>query len=145
MPATPATPAQWFKPVSFAVTIWMALGLLMFFLDIMTPADQVAALPEAQRALREARPLALMIDFGIATFVGLMGGVALAKCSRWAVPMLLVSLVAVTIQFAYTTLGMNTVEVLGPGQALGLPAFVFAMGALSLWVALTAKRNGWLS
>lgn len=97
---------KWFKPVSFAITIWMALGLLMFFMDIMAPADQVAALPEAQRTLREARPLWLMIDFGIATFVGLMGGVA---------------------------------------HALGLPGFVFAMGAASLWVAIKAKNAGWLS
>lgn len=47
-----------------------------------------------------------MIDFGIATFVGLMGGVA---------------------------------------HALGLPGFVFAMGAASLWVAIKAKNAGGLS
>lgn len=136
---------KWFKPVTFAITIWMALGLLMFFLDIMTPADQVAALPEAQRTLRETRPLWLMVDFGIATFVGLMGGVALVKRSHWALPMLLVSLVAVTIQFAYTTIGMKALELLGPAHALGVPGFIFAMGAASLWVAIKAKNAGWLS
>ncbi len=87
----------------------------------------------------------LMIVFGIATFGGLCGGVALVKRSRCALPFLTISLAAVTVQFGYTTLGMHALEALGPAQALGLPITVFVMGALSLWVGIRARNEGWLS
>lgn len=138
------TPAKWFKPASIVIVLWMALGVVMLTLDLMTTAEQAAALPEAQRLLREERPMWLMIVFGLATTLGLLGAVALVARKAAAQTLLLLSLVFVTIQFGYTVFGMQAIARVGAGHALGVPGFIFAMGAFSLWVAIKARNDGWV-
>lgn len=61
-----------------------------------------------------------------------------------AVPLLTASLAAVTVQFGYSLVGLNAIERLGAATALSFPVFIFGMGALSLWVAIKARKEGWL-
>lgn len=123
----------------------MSLGVAMLVMDLMTTPEQAAALPEAQRMLRDARPTWLMGVFGIATGVGLLGAIALVMKKEISVTLLTISLVAVTAQFGYTIAGMKAIEVVGPAHALGVPGVIFLMGALSLWVAIKGRNEQWLS
>jgi hypothetical protein len=138
-------PPKWFKPASVIILLWMALGVVMLTLDLMTTPEQAAALPEPQRLLREERPMWLMLDFGLATTLGLLGGVTLLARKAVAQPLLLLSLAFVTIQFGYTIFGMQAIARVGAAHALGVPGFIFAMGAFSLWVAIKARNSGWLT
>lgn len=138
-------PAKWFKPAAILILLWMSLGLSMLVLDLLTTPEQAAALPEAQRMLREERPMWLMLVFGVATGVGLLGAMALLMRKSAAVMLLTVSLAAVTLQFGYTLVGMRAIERVGAAHALGVPGFIFAMGALSLWVSIKARNEGWFS
>lgn len=136
---------KWFKPASILILIWMLLGVTMLVMDLLTTPEQAAALPEAQRLLRDERPLWLMGVFGIATGVGLFGAIALVMKRAIAVTLLTISLVAVTAQFGYTIAGMKAIERVGAGHALGVPGFIFLMGAFSLWVAIKGRNDAWLS
>ncbi len=137
-------PAKWFKPTAIVILVWMILGVVMLVLDLLTTPEQAAALPEVQRMLREERPLWLMIVFGIATGVGLLGAIALLLRKTAAVSLLTLSLAAVTLQFGYTIVGMRAIERLGAANALGVPIFIFLMGAFSLWASIKARHEGWL-
>lgn len=138
-------PAKWFKPSSIFILLWMVLGVAMFALDLMTTPEQAAALPEAQRLLRDERPLWLMIVFGVATGAGLLGAIALVLRKSAAVTLLTLSLAAVTLQFGYTIVGMQAIARVGAANALGVPGFIFCMGAFSLWVAIKGSNEAWLS
>jgi hypothetical protein len=136
---------KWFKPASIFILIWMALGVTMFIMDLLTTPEQAAALPEAQRMLREARPTWLMGIFGVATGLGLLGAIALVMKKEIAVSLLSLSLAAVVVQFGYTIVGMDAIAAVGAGHALGVPGFIFLMGAFSLWVAIKGRNAQWLS
>ena len=58
--------------------------------------------------------------------------------------MLLLSLLAVTAQFVWQAFLGEAVALLGPAQALGLPAFILAVAALLYWFARRAAARGWL-
>lgn len=137
-------PAKWFRPSSIFILLWMVLGVAMLAMDLMTTPEQAAALPEAQRLLRDERPLWLMIVFGVATVAGLLGAIALVLRKAAAVTLLTLSLAAVTLQFGYTIVGMKAIERVGAAHALGVPGFIFLMGAFSLWVAITGRNRGWV-
>jgi uncharacterized membrane protein len=139
---TPA--AKWFRPSSIFIVLWMVLGVAMFAMDLLTTPEQAAALPEAQRLLRDERPFWIMIVFGVATGAGLLGAIALLLRKAMAVTLLTLSLAAVTLQFGYTILAMEAIERIGAAQALGVPGFIFLMGAISLWVAIKGANETWL-
>jgi hypothetical protein len=139
------TQPKWFKPASIFILIWMSLGVCMLVLDLMSTPEQIAALPEPQRLMYETRPTWLMGVFGIATGTGLIGAIALVMKKASAVTLLTISLVAVVAQFGYTIVGMKALEVVGPAHALGMPGFIFLMGAFSLWVAIKGRNEHWLS
>lgn len=139
------TQPKWFKPTSIFILIWMSLGVTMLVLDLLSTPEQIAAMPEPQRLMYEARPTWLMGVFGIATGMGLLGAIALVMKKASAVSLLSISLAAVVVQFGYTIVGMKAIEVLGAGNALGFPIFIFAMGAFSLWVAIKGRNSAWLS
>lgn len=135
---------KWFKPAAIVIVLWMVLGVSMLIVDLLTTPEQAAALPEAQRLLRDERPMWLMIVFGLATGLGLLGAIALLLRKSIAVMLLTASLAAVTLQFGYTLFGLRAIERVGAGHALGVPGFIFLMGALSLWVSIKARNEGWL-
>jgi hypothetical protein len=86
-----------------------------------------------------------MVVYGIATLGGLVGALGLLMKRAWCIPALLVSFIAVMIQFGYITFGMDAIKLLGLAAATAFPAFIVAMGGVSLWYATRAKANGWLS
>jgi hypothetical protein len=145
MPASElSAPPQSFTLAAVIITLWMCIGVLALGADLATTPEQAAQLTEAQRQLRDARPSWLMVVYGIATFGGLIGAVGLLMRRAWCIPALLLSFIAVMIQFGYITFGMDAVALLGLAAATAFPAFIVAMGGVALWYATRAKANGWL-
>lgn len=134
----------WFRVAAVFVLLWMVLGVVSLGLDLMMDEAAVAALTEAQRTLYESRPMWLIAVYAVATLAGLLGAVFLLRRSARAVLHLTISLAAVTVQFGYTTWGLDALTLLGPASALTFPAVIFCLGALSLWLAIHARKQGWL-
>jgi hypothetical protein len=144
-PSSPGTAPKSFTIAAAIITAWMTIGVLALGADLATTPEQAAQLTEGQRQLRDARPVWLMVVYGIATLSGLVGALGLLMRRAWCIPTLLVSFIAVMIQFGYITFGMDAVALLGLAAATAFPAFIVAMGGVSLWYATQAKSNGWLS
>lgn len=135
---------KWFPPATWLILLWMLVGVMMFVQDIRSTPDTLAALPDAMRELLGARPGWLFIVYGTATGAGAIGALALVARQGWSVYPMMVSLLAVTVQVGYTMFGTDAIEVMGAGQGVAFPLLIFAMGVLSLWVAVTGKHRNWL-
>lgn len=135
---------KWYTPVSWIILLWMLVGVMMFVQDIRSTPDTLAALPDAVRELLGARPGWLFVVYGFATGAGAIGALALVLRQGWSIFPLMISLLAVTVQAGYTMFGSDAIEVMGAGQGLAFPLLIVAMGALSLWVAVTGKHRSWL-
>ena len=106
------------------------------------PPEEIATLPLDQAAMLAARPAWYYAAFGTAVWVGLAGTVGLLLRKAWAVPALLISLIAVIVQFSSVVIvpEMRTVssdELLGP---IGVTIICYGIWMLSR----LANRRGWL-
>lgn len=138
-------PPMWFRVASWLALLWMLSGAAAFMMDLMTDEAALAQMTVAQRELYEARPQWLLAMYALAIATGLAGAIGLLMRKTWAVPALAVSLVAVVIQFGYTIFGMQAIERVGAAQAVSLPIVVFVAGLLVLWLAMKAKKSGWIT
>ena len=132
-----------FKAIAIAALVWNLIGVVMFFVEAMMTPEQVAALSAAQQQIRAASPAWAMPAFALAVFAGTAGSLGLLLRKRWAVPVLLLSLLGVLVQ-------MGSMYALTPVWALtGLSGAWLPLGliavALALWLyARKASTRGWL-
>lgn len=136
---------RWFWVVAVLITLWMCVGVMAFAMDLMMDETTLAALPEAQRTLYETRPSWLIAVYAVATLGGVAGAIGLLMKKAWAVPALLISLVAVIVQFGTVMLVMDAIALLGAAEALTFPAVIVIIGAASWWFGTVAKQRGWLA
>lgn len=139
----PPSPPRWYWIASILGLLWMLIGLMALVMDLTTDEAGLAQMSEAQRALYLARPAWIIGAYVIAIGSGLAGTIALVLRRAWAVPLLALSLVTALIQFGYVLFGMGGLETLG-AASLPLPVTVIVLGALLLWMAMKARRAGWL-
>ena len=137
-------PPTWYWVVSGLAVVWMLFGVLAWVMDLMTDEAALATLSEAQRQLYEARPQWLFAVYGVAIFSGLAGAIGLLLRKSWASKLFDVSLAAIIVQFGYTFLVMNAVQVLGAAAAIPFPLVIFLIGVALVWFARRARKLGWL-
>jgi hypothetical protein len=141
--STSVKPPLWFWVVSAAMLLWNGLGVMAYIVDAGITAEALKALPDAERALRESRPAWATSAFAVAVFGGMVGCLLLLVRSRWALPMLALSLIGVIVQMAHAFLIANSFEVYGPGGLI-MPAMVLAGALFLVWFARHARGRGWL-
>jgi hypothetical protein len=138
-------PPTWYWVVSGLALLWMLFGVMAWVMDFMTDETALAQMSEAQRQLYAARPQWLFVVYGVAIFSGLAGAVGLLMRKSWASMLLVVSLAAIVVQFGYTFIGMNAVQVLGAAAAIPFPLAIFGIGVALVWFASRARRSGWIA
>ena len=135
----PAIPA-WFWAMAVLALLFEAFGCFMYVSQVS--ADH-AALPLDQRAMWDATPAWMTAAYAIAVWVGLAGAVLLLLRHRLALPLLLVSLVAVVIQFSVLFLVPQLRQTV-PESALIAPIALILCCYLIFQFARLARRRGWL-
>jgi hypothetical protein len=138
-------PPTWYWVVSGLAVAWMLIGVAAWVMDLMTDEASLEALSEAQRQLYAARPQWLFAVYGVAIFSGLAGSIGLLLRKSWASILFYVSLAAIVVQFGYTFLVMNAVQVLGAAAAIPFPLVIFLIGVALVWFAGRARRMGWIA
>ena len=91
-------------PLSFWLVVGLALlwnlfGLFSFYAHFTATPAVIASWPEAQQQIAAATPRWIYVAFAVATIGGVLGSLGLLLRKRWAVPVLLLSLVAIVVQF----------------------------------------------
>ncbi|WP_162888020.1 hypothetical protein [Sphingomonas mesophila] len=130
----------WFLPAALAAVAWEILGCAMYLMQVRVDP---AALPVDQRAIWDATPAWVTGAYAIAVWVGLAGAVLLAMRRKLAEPLLLVSLIAVVVQFSGLLL-VPELRGLMSSDLLLLP-FVILVVCFVIWsLARRARMRGWL-
>lgn len=134
----------WFWVVAVLAVLWNLMGCFAYYSDVTMTPEMLAELPPADQALRAAAPAWITGAYAVAVFVGLAAAIALCLKNKVAIPLFIVSLVAVVVQMGYISFGMNAVEIRG-AVSLVFPVVIIVLGALQLWFSLHAKGRGWLT
>lgn len=136
----PAVPA-WFWAVAIGALLFEAAGALLFANSLTL--DPVT-LPLDQRAVYDATPQWMTIAWAIAIGSGLIGAVGLILRRRFSEPALLVSVIAVAVQFSGIFL-VKQLRELTPEDHLLVPVVILVL-AYAIWqTAKLARRKGWLN
>ena len=137
----PGVPA-WYWAAAGSALLFELLGCYFYLAEVRMTAEEIAALPLDQAAMLAARPAWYYAAFGLAVWVGLAGTIGLLLRRAWAVPALLISLIAVITQFSaiFVVPEMRNVTsdaLLGPVVVIIVCYGIFNLSQL-------AKRRGWL-
>ena len=131
----------WFWVVAALALLFMAFGCLMYYTQVSTDPS---TLPLDQRAMWEATPGWMVAAYAIAVWVGLAGAILLILRRRHAIPLLLISLIAVVVQFG-GILVVPDLRNMVPSSAYAAPIAIIVI-TYGIWhFARYARRQGWLN
>jgi len=138
------TTPTWYLPVTILALLWNLLGCAAYLSDVMLTPEDVARLSAAQQALYAARAPWTVAATAIAVWGGALGSLGLILRRRWAMPLLIASLVGLTVQ----DVGLFLLSGV-PGQA-GTVAMVLQGLVLLIAIGLVllagkAAANGWIA
>lgn len=133
----------WFWGVSIIMLLWNLMGVAAFTSSMTMSPEAIAALPEKDQAYIIATPLWANIAFGIAVIGGALGCVGLLLRKSWALPVLIISLVAVLLQM-FEAFFLNTAVTNFSTSRLAMPLTVIIIAGALVWFANMAKGKSWL-
>jgi ABC-type xylose transport system permease subunit len=142
--STPAKATRRFWTVAAVALAWNLVGVMSYLMSVTAGPEVLAALPEAERSLYAEIPAWATSAYAIAVFGGLLGSIALLLRKAWAVPLFVVSLLAVLVQMGHAFFMTALLEVKGPGAAV-LPGLVLAIAAYLVWFSRSARERGLLT
>src|SRR5688500_8850972 len=125
--ASLASVPLWFKLIGLLAVLWNGFGVAMYLSTVGVFGDPMAGLSEAERAAAASIPAWITAAFAIGTFAGLIGSLGLLLRKAWAVPVLIVSLIALLVMEGWILFLSGMVEVAG----LAVPITV-SVGAVLL-------------
>jgi hypothetical protein len=135
---------KWFVILALVALVWNLMGVAAYVMQVTMPPEQMAALPEAQRALYESTPAWATAAFAIAVNFGVLGCFFLLLKRTWAYPFLLLSLAGVVLQMIHSFFMSKSLEVFGPSSAI-MPIMVMVIAIYLVVLTRSAKAKGWLS
>ena len=138
-----ATRPSWFVLVSVLAVLWNLFGLWSFYIHVTATPEDIASWPEVQQQIQAVTPRWIFVPFAIATYGGTLGALGLLLGKRWATPVLLLSLLAIIVQFGAYYLLTPTWALTGIGGA-ALPLCIAGVGLLLWLLARMATARGWL-
>jgi hypothetical protein len=135
-PAETASAPAWYWLVSVACLMFESAGAYLFAnsltLDPLT-------LPLDQRAIFDATPQWMAVAWGIAIATGFLGAIGLLLRRNFAEPLLLISLIAVAVQFSGLFL-IRQLRELTPENHLIVPVVILA-AAYGFWQTAKLARG----
>ena len=133
----------WFVVVAVLAVLWNLFGLWSFYIHVTATPEVVATWPEVQQRIADVTPRWIFVPFAIATVGGTLGSLGLLLGRRWATPVLLLSLLAIIVQFGAYYLLTPTWALTGMTGA-ALPLCIAVVGLLLWLLAGKAAARGWL-
>jgi len=131
----------WFSIAALGAMLWEILGCGLFVMQLVTDA---ATLPRDQQAILVATPEWMNIAWGFAVVSGLAGAALMLMRNRRAEPLLLLSFLAVLVQFSGLLI-VPKLRNLTNSNDLLMP-FVVAVVCYGIWhLARLARKSGWLA
>jgi len=139
------TTPKYFLPVSILFLLWSLMGEAAFFMQLMMDLDALAKTDPYQAKTFAEMPKWLWGIYGVATGAGTVGSILLLLKRALALPLFLLSLVCVVIQFGYTFGATDLVAMKPLAETAPLPAAIIIFALLEVWFASAMKKKGVLA
>jgi hypothetical protein len=139
-----ANAPKWLLPVAIIALLWNLMGCAAYLSDAMLTAADIAKMSDSERILYNARPAWSVAGTAIAVWFGALGCVALILRKKWALPVLILSLLGVIVQDAWLFVLAPKSDMIN-GTVMGLQGLVLLVSIGLVALARRAKGVGWLS
>ena len=131
----------WYWIVAVLLLLWGAMGIFAFYSQLTTPYDKmVAEMGKLAADCIKDMPTWLWWTYGVAVWSGVLGSVGLLLRRRWTLPLYLVSLVAVIVQFGHSFLIQRIQDLMG-WSAATFPAVIIAIAIFQLGYATWLRKK----
>jgi len=138
-------PSLSFWIIGGAALIWNLFGLIVYVMQVGASPEELAAEFTAEQVeFMMSTPKWATSAFAIAVSAGVLGSLFLLLRKAWAVPMFVISLVAVLIQNVNSFVLNDVIGLFGTTPAIIQSAIVI-VGVLLIWYSRGAKDKGWIS
>ncbi len=133
----------WFRILAVLLLLWGAMGVFACIQQIRLGAEAMGPATAYDRALFASLPAWYNGVYALATFAGLAGALMLLLGRRIAVPLTVISLVAVLIQFGWLFATSDIIAAKGT-STLYFPLFIIAVALGAVLLARHALARRWL-
>ena len=133
----------WFRIAAIAGLLWELFGVAMYLMHVGVLPNDTSRMSEAEQSLMASSPTFVTALFAIGVFAGAIGALGLVMRRRWARPVLIVSLIAVVLQFGSWLLLTDAIAIIGPTVFI-MPLIIVVVGFVLVWLAGMAAQRGWL-
>jgi hypothetical protein len=137
-------PSTNFWIIGGAALVWNLIGLVFYIGEVTMTPEALAVLTEAQQEFFISTPTWATAAFAIAVNAGVFGSLFLLLRKTWAVPTLVISLLAIVVQYVDAFVLRDAFGVVGVSSLI-IPSMVFVIGIALLLYARVTKERGWLN
>jgi hypothetical protein len=137
-------PTTTFWIIGGAAFIWNLIGLVFYIGHVTISPEALAAMPQAQQDFFTETPTGATAAFALAVNAGVLGSLFLLLRKAWAVPMFVLSLVAVIVQDIDAFVLRDGFSVVGVNGII-IPSMVVVIAIALLFYARGTKERGWLA
>ena len=141
--AHPTRPT-WFTTVIIVLTLWALAGVASFVAHVAVGERMAAQQGAWDLDFYRALPAWFAWAYALATLPALAGAIALWRRSRHALPLYVLSLVGVVIQFGVVFAGTGLLAHTGAAATVPFPLFIALMACVQIGLARLAARRGWV-
>ena len=136
-------PNVWFWVIGVVGLIWNGLGSMNYIMHTTNSEALQENYTADQLAFVEASPAWVTGAFALAVWGGLLGCLLLLLRKKWAVPVLLISLIGILGQAVYNFFLSNASEVFGSDMYV-MPVLVILIGIGLYFYSRSSAGKGWL-
>ncbi len=137
--------STWFWIVAILLLAWQAIGVVACVMQVRMGAASWPDATDYDRRLYLGMPFWYNWVYVVATFGGLAAAILLIARNALAVPLNIVSLVAIVVMFGYVLGATDLIAHKGLLAAAGFPIVIFLLGVVGVWVSRTARARGWIA
>ena len=132
----------WFWIVSILLVLWEVMGCFACVQQFRLGAAAMGPVDDWSLRYYAALPAWYNWDYLVATFGGLLGGLALLLRDRRAILLFGISFVGIVVMFGFAFVATDLIAHKGLRQVLPFLLFIAAAGAFSIWFARLAAKRG---
>ncbi len=137
-----ASRPTWFWVVSVIALLWYLMDMSAFFMRVSMTDDAINAMPENQQGMFRM-PVWVNVVFAGEVFGGTLGCLGLLLRKKWALPLLVVSILGVLSQTFHIWFLSDAIKVMG-AMAVVMPLVAILIGAGMILLAKSALSKHWL-
>ena len=123
--------------------LWNLMGVMEYLNTAYMTEETLALLSLNEQNFYTNTPAFITAAFAIAVFSGSLGCLALLLRKKLATILLIISMVAVIVQFGYILFIQDFMEI--TGTRIIMPILIIVVAVFLVWYAKKAEKNNWIS